>query len=170
MPAASDSSPLILFARIGTFILLREVFTEIWIAPAVHREVVIEGAGRPGSDEVRAAPWIVDQPFRPPFLPAALTADLDAGEAQTITLAWQVQADLPVLLDDAAARRVGLNLGLRVFGCAGILVEAKRLGLISAVRGPLDRLVGSGHYLSRVAYQEALGAAGEAEGGPLPAP
>ena len=38
--------------------LLRELYSELTIPEAVWCEVVVEGAGQPGSDEVKAAPWI----------------------------------------------------------------------------------------------------------------
>lgn len=54
----SNSSPLIHLSQIGRLSLLREFFGELLIPPAVYREVVVEGRGRPGSREVREASWI----------------------------------------------------------------------------------------------------------------
>jgi len=50
--AVSNSSPLIHLAAIGGSGLLREFFNEILVPPAVWREVVDEGRGRPGAAEV----------------------------------------------------------------------------------------------------------------------
>ena len=60
----SDSSPLISLARIGAFALLEEEFAPLVIPPAVYREVVEQGEGRPGDPETRtglAAGWIRQQ-------------------------------------------------------------------------------------------------------------
>ncbi|MEB3780665.1 MAG: hypothetical protein GSR85_10650 [Desulfurococcales archaeon] len=54
----SDSSPLIHLSQIGRLNLLKDLFRELLIPPAVYHEVVIEGRGRPGSEEVREASWI----------------------------------------------------------------------------------------------------------------
>ncbi len=48
----SDSSPLIALAKIGRFELLRDLFKEIHISKAVHREVVVRGKEKTGEKEV----------------------------------------------------------------------------------------------------------------------
>jgi predicted nucleic acid-binding protein len=45
-----------------------------------------------------------------------------------------------LVLDDALARRVAVGLGLRLTGTLGILLSAKRAGLVSAMTPQLDRL------------------------------
>jgi hypothetical protein len=45
-----------------------------------------------------------------------------------------------VVLDDALARRVAETLGLNVTGTLGLLLDAKRAGLITAVGPLLDQL------------------------------
>jgi predicted nucleic acid-binding protein len=45
-----------------------------------------------------------------------------------------------VVLDDALARRVAEALGLRLTGTLGLLLDAKRAGLIPAVGPLLDQL------------------------------
>ena len=45
-----------------------------------------------------------------------------------------------VVLDDALARRVAETLGLRLTGTLGLLLDAKRAGLIAAVGRLLDQL------------------------------
>lgn len=54
----SNSSPLIHLSRIGRLYLLKELFGEVIILHAVYHEVVVEGRGRPGSQEVKEASWI----------------------------------------------------------------------------------------------------------------
>src|SRR5439155_26565660 len=57
VPVVSDSSPLILYSRIGRLDLLGRLFDEVIVPPAVQREVV-DSVGRPGSADVDAARWI----------------------------------------------------------------------------------------------------------------
>ena len=54
----SNASPLINLARVGKLDLLRQLYGELFIPEAVWHEVVIEGVGQPGADEVEAAIWI----------------------------------------------------------------------------------------------------------------
>jgi predicted nucleic acid-binding protein len=55
----ADSSCLIALARSGQLDVLRALFGQITIPAAVYDEVVSQGAGRPGSDEVAQAKWIM---------------------------------------------------------------------------------------------------------------
>ena len=59
MIVVSNSSPLISLSAIGLFDLLNALYGTIHIPEAVYQEVVVTGAGRPGSEEVQAAPWII---------------------------------------------------------------------------------------------------------------
>jgi predicted nucleic acid-binding protein len=54
---------------------------------------------------------------------------LDAGEAIVLALAMETR-DSVAILDDRLARRVALQLGIKLTGTLGILVDAKRMGLI----------------------------------------
>lgn len=91
----------------------------------------------------------------------ALRLDLDFGEAETIVLVLEMQADL-ILLDEVAARFAARHFNLKVMGVVGILVRAKRLNLIAEVRAYLDALrQQAGFYLSDAVYQHALNLADE---------
>jgi predicted nucleic acid-binding protein len=91
----------------------------------------------------------------------ALRLDLDIGEAETIALAVQLQADL-VLLDEQMARRAAQYIDLKVVGVVGLLIRAKMLGFLNEVRPHLDNLRNqAGFYLSQLVYEHALQLAGE---------
>jgi predicted nucleic acid-binding protein len=53
-----DASTLIALARIGQLDILAQVGEQVVIPVAVYDEVVVKGAGKPGSDEVQQALWI----------------------------------------------------------------------------------------------------------------
>ena len=161
MPAVSDSSPLILYAAIGRLDVLRAVYQELLVPPAVWREVVENGRGRAGSSEVAEAPWIRQEPLPTaiPDLPAL--AALHAGEADAIVLALSTQPRIPILVDDRRARRVALDVGLAVVGSGGVAVLAKRMGFVSSARPLLSALRGAGLYLSDTAMEQSLTRAGE---------
>jgi hypothetical protein len=82
----ADSSPLIILAKLGCFDLLRELFPVLHISVEVHHELVIAGAGLPGSSEVAAAPWITVTKLRYPtrLLAVRERYAMGAGELSTI--------------------------------------------------------------------------------------
>ncbi len=156
----SDSSPLIHLSRIGRLGLLRDLFGEVLIPEAVYREVVVEGGDRPGAREVARAPWIRVAGIRSEHLKRALMLLLDEGEAEAIVLALEAGASL-VLLDDREARLQAKRLGLQVTGTLGILLRARRLGLIGSLREELERLKETGFRVSPELEDEILRRAGE---------
>ncbi len=85
---------------------------------------------------------------------------LDKGEAEAITLALEVDADL-VLLDDREARLQAKRLGLPVTDTLGILLRAKRLGLIESLRDELNKLKEKGFCVSKSLEERILRMAGE---------
>lgn len=70
---------------------------------------------------------------------ALLSLHLDPGEAEAIALALERRADL-ILLDERRATRAARQLGLKTLGLLGVLLLAKRKGIIDRVRPLLDRL------------------------------
>jgi len=67
-----------------------------------------------------------------------------------------------VLTDDQGARSHAESLGLPVAGTLGVLVRAKRRGLVPAVAPLIDVLRGSGQRFGSHVVEQALAAAGEA--------
>ncbi len=162
MKVACNSSVLISLSLIGQLELIHQRFPEgILIPAAVWQEVVEDGQGRSGVQQVAAASWIEVINVADSALVSLLKASLDAGEAEAIVLAKEQQAHI-VLLDEKDARVLAGKLGLSVLGTVGILIWAKRARLIPSLRLQLDELQRVGKFrLGRSLYLEALKAAGE---------
>lgn len=161
MMVVSNASPLINLARIGKLDLLRELYGEITIPEAVWKEVVIEGNSQPGAEEVKTAAWIKRQIAANRQLVQALRQELDAGEAEAIVLALESEAVL-LLMDERLGRESASHLGLRCIGLVGVVVEAKHLGLLPAVKQNLDALRQSaGFRVSEALYTRVLRDEGE---------
>jgi predicted nucleic acid-binding protein len=87
---------------------------------------------------------------------------LDAGEAEAIALALEIGAEL-LLMDDRLGRESARHLGLHYTGLIGVLIEARRKGLIRAVKPHLDALRDiAGFRLRETLYLRVLQDEGEA--------
>ena len=163
MIVVSNTSPLTNLAAIGQFDLLHKLFGELYLPLGVVDELSFGGTKWPGASEVEAADWIHSKPVRNRAVVDALRLDLDLGEAETIALALEMQATL-VLLDEQPGRNAAYYFNLKVMGVVGILLQAKKLKLIRALRPVLDALrYQAGFYVSEAVYQRALQRAGEFE-------
>lgn len=155
-----DASPLIGLARAGGLPWLRKLYRTVSITKAVRGEAV--GARvLTGSVAISAAlkqGWIrvLRQEWSEPPLP-----QLDAGEASTLRAAVAHGAGALVLLDDLQARREAQRLGIAFTGTAGVVVEARRAGLIKAARSVFERLADEEFHLDRELVEAILTELGE---------
>lgn len=136
MSAVPDSSPLIVLDKLRRLDLIPTLYGDVFLPSAVVDEVLVkpEALGSDLRAFVTGAPVRRAQNAR---LLRTLQLDLGAGEAEAIALAAEVEGAV-LIVDDAEARRVAHELGLRVTGVLGMLVEGKLRGLVSEVRPVLD--------------------------------
>ena len=66
-----------------------------------------------------------------------------------------------LLIDERRGRNEAIQLGLQVTGLLGILLAAKRQGLIPLVQPLLDSLIVQGFWIREELYAEILLLAGE---------
>lgn len=162
MVIVSDSSPLILLARIGLLSLLKQLFQEVIIPEEVYEEVVLQGEDRPGSREVKEASWIkVERIQNPELIERYSYRGLSRKDAAVIALAQEKRA--AVLMDEQRGRTACRGAGLEIIGTGALLVRAKEKGLIPEVKSALDRLIEQGFRLAPELYETFLREAGEAQ-------
>jgi len=154
----SNSSVIIAFARICRLDLLEKLFKEIVIPQGVWEEVTVEG--KPGREKILRAGFIHVKKASNGRLVALLEGFVDRGEAEAIVLALELNADL-LLVDDRDARNLAKKLGLQVMGTLGVLALAKYRGLVREVKPIIDKLVGSGFWISSRILKEFLRELGE---------
>lgn len=162
IPIVADTGPLIALARVGRLDLLRRLYRQVVIPPAVHGELAI-GSGRPGATalaDALAAGWISVQLVADHRAVLELGQDLDLGEAQAIALAEQLDVRF-LLIDEAAGRRIARRRGVPVTGVAGVLLSAKVRGAVVAVRPIIEELSNAGYRLSSRLVSAVLQRTGE---------
>lgn len=140
----SNATPLIAFARIRQLPLFEKVVRKIIIPQAVADEILTHTTSPySGNITVSQEPWIHIQPIQSETQVQLLLPTLDRGEAEVITLALECHA-MTVLIDELTGRKVAESLGLAVSGSVGILIRAKQMGEIAAVKPYLDEMVRRG--------------------------
>jgi uncharacterized protein len=161
MTIVSNASPLIALVRIGQLDILRQLYSEIIIPEAVWHEVVVEGADQPGAEVVSSASWIVRRTVTNRALVHGLQQELDAGEAEAIALAVEMD-DALLLMDERLGRDTARHFGIRYTGVVGVLIEAKHQGFVRAIQPHLDALRDlAGFRVSEALYQRILQDEGE---------
>lgn len=158
--AVVNAGPLVALALLERLDLLPALFAECWVPPTVFEEVTVAGIGKPGAETLLGADWqarVRTSPIPDPLL----VMELDAGEAEVISLARQLSPCMAII-DERRGRRIAQQVyGLPVKGTAGILVEAHRQGLISGVRPRLLELREAGYFIADSVIAAACQASGE---------
>ena len=143
----ADSGPLIAFSRIGRLDILKNLFDRVLVPDAVFHEVVVEGMGRPGAQDVATSVWIERRPVKDRSASEQVSEALHAGERDAISLAQVL--GLTLLIDERRGRRHAECVGVEVFGSLRVLVEARRRGIIDNARILAEAMIESGYWLDR---------------------
>jgi len=157
MKIVSNSSPLIALAKIGKLNILRD---DIVIPKAVFDEIT-----KPEKEYVKELyEWGKDKIIEVKNRKAVeyLELIIDGGEAETIVLAEELNADA-VLIDDLKARKIATLRGLNIIGTIGVLLDAKERGFINEVKPLLEELMKRKIRISKELYNHALELAHEVE-------
>lgn len=158
----ADAGPLIALARVRQLDLLRRLYRQVLIPPAVLHELA-PGSGRPGAavlEDALGSGWLAEQSATHTNAVSELGPLLDRGEADAIALAMQADAQF-LLIDDAKGRRAARQRGIPVVGVAGMLIVAKTQGEIHMVKPILNNLTNIGYRLSAQLVTQVLAKANE---------
>lgn len=152
MAVISDTGPLIALAKIARLNLLEFLFGKIYVVPAVYKELMAK-AGKEGNEIDSAFKQFIKVVEMPTSLKAIDPSldELGIGEKQSIEYAYSDGRNGPHLLiiDDKAGRRTAEKLGIPKLGTVGIVILAKKKGLIQQqVSETLEAMRENGYWLS----------------------
>lgn len=134
----SNTSPMQYLHQLGLMHLLPALVSQVIVPPAVVAELAAGRALGIDLPDPTNVQWVVIRsPISAPAL--SLAAGLGPGEREVLALALE-SSDAIVILDDQLARQIAGTLGLRMIGTLGILLDAKKRGLISEVAPLLEQL------------------------------
>jgi len=140
-----NASPLITLFRAGLHPLLPQLFPDLVVPEAVWTEVVSRTYDDPATRGLPEAAWA--KKLQTPISLDVGAWNLGAGETAVLSFAQHNRA-YTAIVDDRTARRCARVLGIGILGTAGVVVLAKRCGLIGSVEEALRRLQGAGLWLS----------------------
>jgi predicted nucleic acid-binding protein len=140
-----NASPLITLFKSQLADLLPRLFGQVQVPSAVWIEVTAS------KDDIAAqmlpyCNWAT-QTEDIAIHPLVSAWDLGAGESEVLSYAL-LHPDHTAMVDDAAARRCAISLNISTLGTGGMIVLAKRRGLISSVLNPIQALRNAGLWLS----------------------
>lgn len=145
----ADASPLIVLSRIDQLALIKKMFEEIIIPEEVANECFLNKV-RPGAKNIQQAVSdrainIYNKPINsiPNF---NFPTVLGEGEIAAIQLAYQLKA--PLLVDDLWGRKIAKKLEVPIIGTAGVLLLAKKQGLILDLPSTFTKIKECGFYIS----------------------
>jgi uncharacterized protein len=154
----SNTTPIISLALIQKLDLFQQLYTEVWIPPAVESEILAGGV-RAGARELKSASYIQTKPLRDSSR-ADLLSDLDRGEAEVIALALECKAGL-VIIDERLGRLHAQRLNIPLTGVLGILLRAKQRGFLAEIKPLVFQLRHAGIRLSDDVVERVLTISGE---------
>jgi len=125
----ADTSCLIVLDKVGLLDLLNKIFGVVVITHQVFEEY---GKILPS--------WVkIEEPNTANPIQKILETTLDKGEASSIALAMGYENPL-LIMDELKGRKLAKSLGLHVTGTLGVLIIAKSMNLIPAIKPILERI------------------------------
>ena len=158
MVVVSDTSAITNLIQLGLLDILHTLFGEILLAEAVKKEL----DHLPNQSAVLdTKEWIKIAAIQDTHLLQELLLSLDEGEAASIILAIEKQADY-LIIDESEGRKTAQKFKIRITGLLGVLVRAKQKGLIPALMPIMNELVINMKFrIHTELYEEVLKQAGE---------
>lgn len=157
MKVVSNTTPIISLASINKLNVLKELFGEIIIPHSVYDEIKAKESY--GYKEVDSN-YIKVRAIKGTKYRDLLLNQLDWGEAETIILAIEINADY-VIIDDNIGYKIAKNSGLNVIRTLSVLLKAKDKGIVKEIKPLLDEMILKGRWYSKKVYESFLKKIGE---------
>ena len=123
-----DTSCLIFLEKIGEIQILKELYSRVVTTNEITKEYIYS-----------LPKWIKISDAREKQYQKVLEQIVDKGEASIMVLALET-AESVVAIDDLKARKLAKSLDLQITGTLGIIVKAKKAGLIKSTKECITKL------------------------------
>ena len=153
-PAVINASPLIFFTRGRHMDILHDFASPIFVPEPVADEIKMRGPKDVTAKALDNTSWleVVPTPATPEVI---MEWGLGPGESAVLAFA-HANPGMEAIIDDLNGRKCATLLKIPVRGTLGIVLVAKKRGLIPQARPVIEKLIDSGLYLSRQILDEAL--------------
>lgn len=164
MKVICNTSPIIGLLSINRLSLLWQLFEEVIIPHAVYQELCVNDESRKA--EICEIETYIEQGNIKIYHVAnqkmvkAMYGKLHYGELEVIIGAKEQGLTLAII-DEASARKMASEFLLDTIGIMGMLLLAKKKGIICEIRSDMERLRKAGYRISDKLFDETLRKAGE---------
>ncbi len=167
----ADAGPLIALARIGELELLPRLFGQVLVTAQVAAELT-QGGVFADTGHLLAAlqqPWLKTVDLSEPWLLECHhwihLHQIDMGEASALVLANHAMEqgdEVLLIVDETRGRQAAQHAHIAIIGTAGLMLLAKKMGWLQAVKPLLLTMQSQGYYFSDRLVQAVLRQAREA--------
>lgn len=153
-PPVVNASPLIYLAHAGLIDLLQVEGSTVNVPRTVSEEIRRRGPDDLTVFTLSTTDWLHEVE---PVPPSSKVLFWKLGPGETSVLSWALAHSGSIaILDDLAARRCAEVLEIPLIGTLGIVLKAKRKGMLPAARPALEKLLAAGMCLSGKVIDQAL--------------
>jgi predicted nucleic acid-binding protein len=145
----ADTSCLIVLSKIGHLDILHKLFEDIVTTQEIADEY---GENLPL--------WITIVTVKDKYKMQVFEIQVDKGEASAMSLALETENSL-LIVDDYKARRLALALNINFTGTIGIIILAKKRGIIDSIKPFLEKIKATDFRISAELELQALISADE---------
>lgn len=154
-----NTGPIIGLLSIGKLPLLWTLFENVMIPQAVYDEICAESMKH--QDEIQTVKEAIRNGNITIYrvnnkeIVDSMYGRLHKGELEVIVGAKERGIKLAVI-DDLSARKLADEIMLDTIGIVGLLLAAKRDGIVDEIKPDIDKLRNNGYYISERLYRKVL--------------
>ena len=156
-----NASPIILLGK-ADLLKIVSPLAKVWIIPeGVIREVEVKRSIEPYLAEISYSSEVVQENVSK-IHPSIAAWDLGRGESEVLTLALG-KPGTGVVLDDLQARKCAALFDISLIGSLGLILLAKRKGLLNLAKPEIERLKAVGLHIDSAMLTRILTRIGEGD-------
>jgi len=154
-----NTSPWIALSTCGQIDLLKKLYADVYVPYHVKEEIMSGGKQGIGVHELKSCEWVKIEAVSD-IEKVNLLSELEQGEAEVIILAKE-KGIKHVLIDEKVARLQAKVFGLEVIGTLGLLLKAKKKGLIPVIKPHIQKILEHGIWIKDEIVDGILKESGE---------